>query len=269
MKLVLASIAATSLLLVSLKGTPIVFSDFSTFADGNLAGQGGWDQVGSNSDNPFTVSGGRVFSSGGSSSSQDVRNSFTSVPNTAGTTLFMALRFASVSAGSNGVGFTSSYLAGFHTGSFDNTRIGLTNIDDENYQFAIRPTGQGSNPWQDAGPVLQFGSAINTVLIGYTFADPLTNDNDSMSLWVNPSSGSDTPDLVYENAGSNAPGFSGITLAQFTFSSEIQYYAVGVGDDADALLAAIPEPGTVAAIFGALAFLGAVYSRRRQLAARK
>lgn len=269
MKSILPALLLTAFLVNSSPATLYLNEDFGSYANGNLVGQNGWVQVGSNSANPIQVTAGQVYLPGfNSNTSQDASLSFTGLNAVPGQTAYYGLNLLVPSGGSNGAGFTAAYFTGLFSTSttFVNARMSVRNIDNNEYSFAGRPTGQGSNPWEDTDVILPFGLQEVTLLMGYTFHDPLDpNSADIMRIWVNPGSTPGTPNLVYENqGGQNDVGFDRVVLSQFTFDGEYLINRIAIGDDfGEVYLAVIPEPGSGTLFLSAAALMALL--RRRHL----
>lgn len=245
-----------------LSGQIISVSNFSTFSDGDLVGQNGWQQAGTPSGSPVQVSNGRVILPGANTSNQqDVGLNFTSTI-TPGATFYHAFRLSVTGRGGVPIGMDGAYLTTLTSGPFENSRFTIRPLSETTYQFAFRPTGQDPNPYVTGGPTLNFGSDIHTVLIGHTFATG--SDPDVSQIWINPASASSSPSFTYINSGSAFTNpFSRMLLSQFTNDGSYEIFAMGVGTDGDALLAAVPEPGLSGLILG-IVLMGWMLQRRRR-----
>lgn len=242
-------------------------ADFATYADGNLVGQNGWSQVGTNADNPIQVANGSAVLGGFTGTSQDARVAAV-VPISAGQTFYYGLTLQALGPGNNGAGFFSSYFFGVEMGGFANGRLALLNIDGDTYQFSLRVNGQSSNPFNVADPVFTFGSTQQTVLMSWTFADPDGINTDTLRLWINPTSVSANPDLVLTNLGTVvSSGMDSLTFSQFGFSSAVEINRVAVGMEIESVfdyVSVIPEPRAFALLGGLVALAIAACQRRRR-----
>jgi len=222
--------------------------DFSTYANGNLVGQNGWILLGISTTNPIQISDGKLVMSGNTIDNQDAQKAFT-YTSSPGSTIYFGYQLQVTGPGANGTGFNSSYFTGLHDGSFVDTRVAFLNIDGMTYQVSARVNGQGANPFSSASDVLSFGSNTISIILGFTYANGGSLMADTLSLWVNPTSIADAPDITLTNSGTAiSSSFSALVISQFSFSSDVAISKLAVADSLSEVfsVAVVPEPGTAA-----------------------
>jgi hypothetical protein len=138
------------------QATPIFVSDFSTFSDGALVGQGGWAQTGSSATAPLTVTSGKVVVSAlTGTTTVDNQDAYKSVgasailaPVSGTTSVYFGVDISVQSAPPSSAGpsyFLALDVAADATG-FDNFRVAARAID-AGYVFGARITGQSGDPY--------------------------------------------------------------------------------------------------------------------------
>lgn len=260
-------LALSAVLVVPMSGATVYFADdFSKFNSGNLVGQNGWAQRGTQATSPLQVTGGKVQIGGGQTADNQDAIRAASPALTAGTSLFMAARFSLSDAPSftANSGNGSSYFFAIRSGGFDNGRIvakrSQTNSD--KFILGLRATGQSANSFVWGTQELDFNTE-HTIVQALDVVAGATND--VFTLFVNPTSsvrGNNTAYATQVNAGTDpAAPFDGVVISQFGNSSGVTSAAVAIGglaltDDFSEALAVVPEPGTMAALgLGALALM--------------
>jgi hypothetical protein len=222
--------------------------DFSTYADGDLVGQNGWTLFGTPTTNPIQISDGNLVMSGNTIDNQDAQKPFT-YTSSPGAKIFFGYQLQVTGPGVNKTGFNSSYFTGLRDGSFVDTRVAFLNIDGATYQVSARVNGEVANPFSSASEVLSFGSDTISIILGFTYADGVSLTADTLSLWVNPTSTADAPDLTLTNSGTAiSSSFSALVLSQYSFTSDVAISKLAVADSLSEVFSvvAVPEPGTVA-----------------------
>jgi MYXO-CTERM domain-containing protein len=252
----LTVVAAT----VSAQASVLAFADFSTYADGNLVGQNGWQQYSSQTTAPIQVSNGVVSWAGESTvNNQDAMLAFAeqvTQPATGSTILNFDMVLSVASAGAN-----PSYFAALNTttgtstsGNFQNVRM-VAQSSGSGFVFGTRVNGQSGYPFAYGTTVLNFGQTYalraEVNLVAGNANDFINlyvgNDFSSMSLYATASYSTGTVSDISVGA---------ILLSQFgsasTFESGISMQSIGVS--------VVPAPGAVAL----LGVAGLVGSRRRR-----
>jgi len=258
-------LAISAIVAASLSGsalaTVLASADFSTYANGALVGQFGWQQYNTQSTNPLQVSGGKVSWTGGgttASNHQDAMLAFTQqiTQPTEGTTVLNFDMVLSVgTAGAN-----PSYFAALNTttgtgtsGNFQNVRIAAKS-QGAGFVFGTRVNGQSGYP---------FGYGTQELAFGQTYALRAQvnlvagNANDFINLYV----GSDFNTLsLYGTAGYTTGTVADISvgamlLSQFSssgsFGSDVSVSSMSVS--------VVPAPGALA-----LVGLAGLIARRRR-----
>jgi hypothetical protein len=248
----------------------VLFQDnYSSFASGNLAGQGAYAQIGTNSTNPMQVSGGQVVIPGGTVAYQDVIRNF-DYTFADGNSLFVATLLTVHGAPSFDAnsGNGSAYFLSPRMGGFENGRIiaKTTQNDPTKYLLGLRATGQSANPIVFGTQELTFGQTYAVILAIDLVAGA---SNDIFSLYVDPVSSrpASTVYVSQVNAGTDpANPFQGVRLAQFASATipraDVRFNNLVLTNDFSDAVAAVPEPATLVALgAGALALI-----RRRKKA---
>lgn len=258
----------------------LVFADFSTYTDGNLVGQNGWDQYNTQSTAPIQVVGGEVVWPGGiTQNDQDAFLPFPlqlNQPVSGVTTFYMAMRIAVLSAGTN-----PSYFAALNTlttsttaSNFQNARlVALDNGSGTNFAFGARVNGQAGYPFAYGTSTLEY----NTV---YTLIAQINmvagNENDTINLFVNPPSadfGTLTPYATaqYSSGTVSDPSYGAFLLSQFgsltVTQSGVNIERLVATFDPNQAFAVIPEPSILS--FLTAGALGIALLRRRNQESQK
>jgi PEP-CTERM motif-containing protein len=242
--------------------------DFNTFANGNLVGQNGWNQLGASSTLPLQVNNGVVVIPGAQTAdNQDAwKNIDSGIPQPAsGTrTIYAAFSLAVQSAPVVPGSFVSpSYFVAMTTitngGGFGNFRLAAEDNGGGTFILGARVTGQATDPFTFGG-ALTYGT-VNEVVIEANMV-PGTSGA-SMRVFINPTDTS-TPYLTHPmGAGaSNPTGIGSFNISQFASATvgnsgvRIDHLVV-----ADTFFEAVPEP-TTAVLIG-MGLLGALIGRQR------
>lgn len=260
----LVTLAWAGLFSAPARATIYLEDDYSTFANGNLEGQGGYALTGTPTSNPIQVSDGKVVFPGSTANDQDLYRAFPaliSAPTTSGatTSILYGLRMVM-----NSVSLTATYFTAFNeslAGSgFSDARLGAVTTGTGTYKLGIRVNGQAGYPFAYGGD-LNLGEAL-TVIVKLDLIQG--TQNDVISIFVNPTSNvlaDQTPYATGIFAGSGAatdPAAEGsFILSQFGSVSNpgnaFYLYRDATGDDFselyDFLSVPVPEPG-VAALLG-------------------
>lgn len=251
----------------TIQAAPIFISDFSTFTDGALVGQGGWAQAGTSVLAPLTVTSGKVVVPAVTgTTSVDNQDAFKSVgasaipaPGAGTTSVYFGVDLSVQSAPPSSAGpsyFLAMDVAADATG-FDNFRIAARAID-AGFVFGARITGQGTDPYNYGTTVLSFNTTYR--LVGKL--DMVAGlGNDVLTLYVDPSSdplSGQTPHLVHViGAGATDPtGIGAFLISQF-HSSGSQSAAYTIGKTIMSMDASdvVPEPSGLALAGLVLAFI--------------
>jgi len=234
-------------------------ADFSTYANGALVGQNGWQQYLAQTTNPLQVSGGKVSWAGGSTvNHQDAMLAFANQitqPASGTTVLNFDILLSVASAGAN-----PSYFAALNTttgtgtsGNFQNVRM-VAQASGSGFVFGTRVNGQSGYPFGYGTTVLNFGQ---TYALRAEINLVAGNANDFINLYV----GNDFNSLsLYGTAGYGSGTVSDISvgamlLSQFgsptVFESGVSVSSMSV--------TLVPAPGAVALIG-----LAGLVARRRK-----
>lgn len=272
MQIVRASFAlAAAAVAVPAFATTQLSSDFSTFANGNLVGQGGWVQQGTPAINPLQVSGGKVVIPGlpanaSNTDNQDARAAFSSnVLSGNGNSIYVGATITvnAVFAPNTTVG--AAFILALNTtdaSPFQNLRLTTRRgTVADTFQFGVRASGQAANqPFWTAD--LAIGGTYDLIL-AYNF---VAGGNDSIAGYLSPAAtiGASTPWGTASVSTGEAPGFQAAVISQFanatTSQSDVAIGRVIVADTFAEAAAFVPTPGTVAL----LAFGGIAAARRRR-----
>jgi MYXO-CTERM domain-containing protein len=241
---------ASSALLVASAASAnlIVAADFSTYADGALVGQNGWQQYNTSSTSPITVSGGRVNWAGNgntASNNQDAILAFASqiTQPVTGTTVLNFDILLSVSS----AGASPSYFAALNTttgtatsGNFQNVRM-VAQASGAGYVFGTRLNGQGGYPFGYGTQVLTFGQ---TYALRAEINLVAGNANDFINLYV----GSDFSNLsLYGTAGYGTGTVSDISVGAMLLSQFSSSTAFESGVSISSMsVSLVPTPGALA-----------------------
>ncbi|MGD0059158.1 MAG: alkaline phosphatase family protein [Verrucomicrobiia bacterium] len=156
------------------------FSDFSTFASGNLVGQQGWTQVSSYTGSPLQISGGHVgFTGGLTANNQTAYKGFTLTNET----VFYGLTLTVTNApNTNGVPyFAALYNTTNGTGtSFYRLAAESPNAALTNYVLGVRVSLSGSDPYTFGVTGLSYGTQYRVIVEAA---------GTNVILYVNPTSG--------------------------------------------------------------------------------
>jgi hypothetical protein len=239
-------------------------ADFSTYADGNLVGQNGWQQFQSPSTAPLQVTGGQVAWPGGSTANnQDAMLAFPQqiVQPLSGTTVLNYDMLVNVTAPSAG---SPSYFAALNTltgtatsGNFQNARI-VASGTTGGFVFGARVNGQSGYPFA-------FGTSVLDVGTDYALRAEINmvagNANDFIRLFVGP----DFDNLslyataAYGSGTVNDPLFGAMLISQFG-SGSVSEPGVAISTMSVTL---VPEPSAMMlAGLGGLVVVGRMLRRR-------
>jgi|tagenome__1003787_1003787.scaffolds.fasta_scaffold20493847_1 hypothetical protein len=258
----------------------ILNENFSSYANGNLAGQNGWNQLGASATLPIQVSSGKVVIPGAqpAADNQDVWKDNTSgvipAPAAGTTTIYYGMDLTVQSAptlGSGGI-TAPSYFAALTNGAggtgFANER--LTAQDNSanvpgTYLLGARITGQGSDPFTYGTTPLTYGTLYNVVVEADMVAP--TASNDTLEIFVN-----GVPYLTHPMGagGSDPTGIGSFVFSQFSSATVGNVGAtIGAVRMADTLAEAIgvPEPSTL--LMGSFAIAGLIPTVVRSRRTRK
>ena len=245
---------------VSAHASVLAFADFSTYANGNLVGQNGWQQYNTSSTAPIQVTNGAVSWAGGSTANnQDAILAFAeqvTQPTVGSTILNFDMVLSVASAGAN-----PSYFAALNTttgtgtsGNFQNVRM-VAQASGSGFVFGTRVNGQGGYPFAYGTTVLNFDQ---TYALRAEVNLVAGNANDFINLYVGNSFSSMS---LYATAGYGSGSVNDISvgailLSQFgsatTFESGITMQSIGVS--------VVPAPGAMAL----LGVAGLIGGRRRR-----
>jgi hypothetical protein len=266
---ILASIlTATFVSLSCANALVVVYSDFSTFSDGNLVGQGGWLQFGTNSSTPIQVVNGRVVWDSGINigSGQDAILPFgvgnEIFPPASGTaSVFMAFRMeiTGVIAGNSNPSYFAALSIDSSTSSappnFVNARLAARESI-TGMELGARVTGQAGFPYFYGQP-LSLNTTL-TVVARVNLAEGAQND--TVDLFINPTSADFelitpyTTALFTSGVGTDPTSLGGLVLSQFTNATTAQagvsIERLLVTTDPNLAWQVIPEPNTAILLFG-------------------
>lgn len=246
-------------------------SDFSTFNNGDLVGQGGWSQLGASSTNPLQVGNGRVIVPGlgtGNGDGQDAIRSFGPVSAVDNTSIYAALTLnVNTVLAPNTSTSGSSYLLALQSNGFANFRVSTRQgTTPGTFQIGIRPTGQSGNTFVFGGD-LPLNTDLSLVLAWNFVAGA---QNDVTAAYVNPTSLDEGDNSAYAvntqaNASGDATSFDGLLISQFTSATSTTQTGATIGkvivtDDFGEAVSYIPTPGSAVL----LGLGGLVASRRRR-----
>jgi len=238
-------------------------ADFSTYSNGNLVGQNGWEQYQSQTTLPLQVSGGQVSWPGGATvNNQDAFLPFpeqVTQPLT-GSTVLIWDTVINVTAPSAS---NPSYFAALNTlttsttsGNFQNARL-AAQASGDGYVFGARVNGQSGYPFA-------FGTDVLNIDEDYALRAEIHmvagNANDFINLYVGP----DFDNLTfYATAGYGTgtvsdPLYGAILLSQFGTASVIE---AGVSISSTSI-SVVPEPTTIG--LAGLGVIGAGLALRRR-----
>jgi len=242
--------------------TVLASADFSTYANGALVGQFGWQQYNISSTSPFQVSGGKVSWLGNgstASNNQDAMLAFTQqiTQPTEGTTVLNFDMVLSVAT----AGASPSYFAALNTttgtgtgGNFQNVRM-VAKSQGAGFVFGTRVNGQSGYP---------FGYGTQELAFGQTYALRAQvnlvagNANDFINLYV----GSDFNSLsLYGTAGYTTGTVADISLGAMLLSQFSSSSAFGSDVSVSSMsVSVVPAPGAAAL----LGLAGLIATRRRR-----
>lgn len=269
---VLASLSRTVALVACLgiaeatAQTPLASATFSTYADGNLVGQNGWQQYLTQTSSPLQVTSGTLSWIGTGltpSNSQDAMLAFSqqvTQPVTGTNVIHYDLL---LSVGSAGSGTTPSYFAAINeltgtsnVGNFQNVRLAVQSSG-TGFVFGSRVNGQPGYPYSFGTTVLGFNQP-------YALRAQLNQvsgtSNDFIQLFVGPDFNSLT---LYGTSGWNGvgtvtdPSAGAMLVSQFAsataFGSSISIQRMSA--------TLVPEPSTLA--LGGMGLVAAGWAVRR------
>ena len=208
--------------------TTIVEANFATYNNGALAGQNGWVQYNTQTDNPVTVSNGKVSWTGNGLTvvnNQDVMLPFSSIieqPIT-GTTIIFLDAVLTV----NTAGATPSYILAMNTfnttvtkDNFPNARFVAQTLDN-GFVFGARVNGQNGYPFGYGTTKLTFGTKYAVRLQIEMVSG---NANDVIKVFV----GSDFNSLALHATGTYTTGtvadptFGALLISQFASATAFE-----------------------------------------------
>ena len=258
-------------LAASSKAAVYINDDFNTFANGNLVGQNGWNQLGASATLPLQVNNGVVVIPGAQTAdNQDAwKNIDSGIPQPASgtTTIYAAFSLAVQSAPAVPGSFASpSYFVALTTAinglGFANFRVTAEDNGGGTYILGARVTGQGTDPFTFGG-ALTYGVTNEVVIEANLVAG---TSGASMRLFINPVDTS-SPYLTHPmGAGaSNPTGIGSFNISQFG-SATVGNSGVTIDHlvVADTFGEAVPEPAT--AVLVGMSLAAALVLRRRQRA---
>jgi hypothetical protein len=241
-----AACAALFLAADEVKAAPLASADFSTYSNGNLVGQNGWEQYQTQTTLPLQVAGGQVSWPGGATvNNQDAFLPFPEqvIQPVSGTTVLNWDMIVNVTAPSAS---NPSYFAALNTlttsttsGNFQNARL-AAQASGAGYVFGARVNGQSGYPFA-------FGTDVLNIDEDYALRAEIHmvagNANDFINLYVGPDFNNLT---FYATAGYttgtvNDPLFGAILLSQFGTGSVIE---AGVSISSTSI-SVVPEPTTI------------------------
>jgi hypothetical protein len=240
----------------------LVSASFSSYSDGALVGQNGWQQLGAVNLNPLNVSSGAVTWTGGKTvDSQDAILAFpqqVTQPLSGTQILNFDLLLSVASAGGN-----PAYFAALNTltttatsNNFANSRL-VARASGSGFQFGARVNGQGGYPFAYGSSVLDFG-------VDYALRAEIHmvagNANDFINLYVGPDFNNLTlyATASYASGTVSDPSFGAMVISQFG-SGSVNESGVSIKSMS---VTAVPEPGS-AAIVALAGFSGMAFRRRR------
>ena len=211
-----------------LDGFVFFFDDFSTFSDGDVVGQQGWQQLGSTTVNPLQITSGKLVFQGNLTSGGS-QTGYKNFPLLSNPVVFAGMRMTVVSAITNGASYVNAgppYIATIYTGNngtttsgtFPNYRLTARALDAgvSNYVLGARNNGQAGAPWIFGTTSFPTGTLVRVVI--------QTDVNGSnCTVYVNPTSnnlGAQTP-YISAFGGTNGqaftadPGFGSIGFSQY------------------------------------------------------
>lgn len=229
------------------RAATIASADFSTYSNGNLVGQNGWEQYNTQTTLPLQVSAGQVSWPGNAIvNNQDAFLAFPEqvIQPLTGTTVLTWDTVINVTAPSAS---NPSYFLALNTlttsttsGNFQNARL-VAQASGDGYVFGARVNGQGGYPFA-------FGTDVLNIDEDYALRAEINmvagNANDFINLYVGP----DFDNLTlyatagYSGSGSvNDPLFGAILLSQFGSGSAAE---AGVSISSTSI-SVVPEPATI------------------------
>lgn len=259
--------AALSVLALSggvVRGEILASADFSTYADGALVGQNGWQRYNTQTSSPLTVSGGAVSWAGGSTTNNE--DAFLAFAQQIGqpTTGSLVLNFDLVLSVTSASLTNPSYFAALNTlttsttsGNFQNARL-VTQASGAGFVFGARVNGQGGYPFA-------YGTTVLNLNQDYALRAEINmvagNANDFINLYVGPDFDNLTLHATasYSTGTVSDPLFGAMLISQF-----------GSGTTSEAgvsirsmRLTAVPEP-TSAGVLALVSVVGIAIRRRRK-----
>jgi len=248
----------------NLSAQALASADFSSYSDGELVGQNGWQQYQSQTTLPLTVSNGVVSWSGGATvNNQDAMLAFPEqitqpLSGTNVLTLDLFLRVTAPSTGSS-----PSYFLALNTltttvtsGNFQNARL-VALATNTGFVFGARVNGQNGYPFF-------YGTEELTIGQDYALRAEINmvagNANDSVNLLVGPDFNNLSPYATagYTTGTVSDPLFGAVLISQFG-SASVSEAGVSI-----ASVSVVPEPGTYALLGLAAAGLAGYVVRRRR-----
>jgi len=257
---IVATLAVTALASAA-SATVLVSADFSTYADGALAGQNGWAQYNTSATAPISVSGGLVQWAGNgntAANNQDAVLSFASQitqPLEGETVLHFDMMLSIASAGA-----TPSYFAALNqntgtatAGNFQNVRM-VAQSNGAGFSFGTRLNGQGGYPFSYGTDVLNFNQMYALRAEVHLVAG---NANDFIQLYVGDSF---TSLALHATAGYSTGTVADISVGGMLLSQFASATAFESGVSISSMsVSLVPAPGAIAL----LGLAGLVGRRRR------
>jgi hypothetical protein len=260
--LAVAALSVMCLGYSSAQGETIVSANFSSYSDGALVGQNGWQQLGTVNLNPLSVSSGAVTWAGGRTvDSQDAILAFpqqVTQPLSGTQILNFDLLLSVASAGGS-----PSYFAALNTftttatsGNFANSRL-VARASGSGFQFGARVNGQSGYPFAYGSSVLDFG-------VDYALRAEIHmvagNANDFINLYVGPDFNNLTlyATASYASGTVSDPSFGAMVISQFG-TGTVNESGVSIKSMS---VTAVPEP-TAAGLLALTGVAGLAFRRRR------
>lgn len=245
----------------------LYFADnFSTFADGNLAGQAGYTQLGSAVLSPIQVSGGKVvipaLTVAATTDGQDVYKNLSSAAIAVPTKVYVATLITIDAPTTQSPSFFMGLTSGFNGAGFVNERVTVRNSSGT-VQLGARVTGQGGSPFNFGG-----GLSTGVEYLMVAVIDATNSSADTISLYINPTTADLSGDTAYV-VSSIGTGTPPTTLGSFVFSqfasatvgqSGVRFGALSAASTAAEAVTAIPEPAAMLPVLAG----GLMLARRRR-----
>lgn len=256
-----------SLLLgTSLVSAAPLFSDnFDSYTEDPLVGQGPWIITGSATNNPISISDGKVVL--GIAGGQDANAGFAATSNTEGTSFYIGMTINVTSATAAGDYFAHvTPNAGNSSSFFSRVFIRSSGVG---FQLGLVDTSGAGSTITYGSEVLDFGSDYR-VVVGQNFLSG--SNNDTFSVYVDPTDGT---------VAANNTAYLNHTWTSTAFAETNSYGSINLrqggssssaGLTVDDLIVSttfgdvtlIPEPSTYAMLLGGLCALGLSFRSKRK-----